>query len=187
MTTWLSSLRDFSIGLFGRWYLLLSAILLALPNLLERSWGIEWNPPTGLLWTIFGLSVFVAAWVTYRETWVDSASSRLGMILRLTRAGENLVTLLDRAIQFAYEPNSQLRGEEQFVADIRELQINPWLEFVRDELTPGELNIFDGDPGRSSVNDIDIDLFTDLKGLRRHLAERVNRLDDICEGIRHAS
>ena len=149
MTTWLSSLRDFSIGLFGRWYLLLSAILLALPNLLERSSGIESNPPTGLLWTIIGLSVF--------------------------------------AIQFAYEPNSQLRGEEQFVADIRELQINPWLEFVRDELTPGELNIFDCDPGRSSVNDIDIDLFTDLKGLRRHLAERVNRLDDICEGIRHAS
>ena len=187
MTTWLSSLRDFSIGLFGRWYLLLSAILLALPNLLERSWGIEWNPPMGLLWTIFGLSVFVAAWVTYREAWVDSASSRLGMLLRLKRAGENLVTLLDRAIQFAYEPNSQLRGEEQFVADMRELQIKPWLELVRDELTLGELNIFDSDPGGSSVNDIDIDLFTDLKGLRRYLAERVSRLDDMCEGIRHAS
>ncbi len=179
MTTWLSSLRDFSIRFFGRWWLLLPAILLALPNLLERSWGIEWNPPTGLVWTIFGLSLFVAAWLTYREAWVDSASSRLGMLLRLIRAGENLVTLLDRAIQFAYEPNSQLQGEEQFVADIRELQINPWLELVRDELTPGELNMFDFDPGRSSVNDID--LFTDLKGLRSYLAERVNRLDDICE------
>ncbi len=186
MTTWLSSLRDFSIGLFGRWYLLLSAILLALPNLLERSWGIEWNPPMGLLWTIFGLSVFVAAWLAYREAWVDPRANRLGMLVRLKRAGDNLVTLLDRAIQFAYEPNSQLRGEEQFVADMRELQINPWLEFVRDELTPGEFNMFDGDPGRSSVIDTDLDLFTDLKGLRRYLAERVNRLDDICEGIRHA-
>lgn len=32
------------------------------------------------------------------------------MLRRLIRAGENLVTLLDRAIQFADEPNSQVRS-----------------------------------------------------------------------------
>ncbi len=141
----------------------------------------------GLLWTIFAFSVFVAAWLTYREAWVDSRSNRLGMLLRLKRDGERLVSLFDVPIQFAADGRFQMGMEEIYVAEFREGFVKPWLERVRDELAAGELNVFDGDQDLSPVlSNIDIDLFTDMKGLRAYLAERVTRLDDICQGIRHA-
>lgn len=183
--TLLLSLRDFTIGLLKRWYLLVPALTLTPLAFIDRFTSIEWDPPVGLLWATGGVFFFIAAWLTYREVWVDPQASRLAKLLRLKREGEALVVVFGGV--FLVGENAPEQGQAKAVASVQDKVLKPWLERVRDNLTAGELNVFDGDPNSGSILDIDLDLITEFNGLAMHMTERVNRIDDICEGIRHAS
>ena len=55
MTKWLS-LRDFTVGLLKRWYLLVPALALTPLDFINRFTAIEWDPPVGLPWAVVGVS-----------------------------------------------------------------------------------------------------------------------------------
>ena len=75
-----------------RVWALIPALLLDPFDLYERLFGVNWNPPLWLMWTIFGVGLFVAAWLTYREIWVDPAADRQAIVAGLetfyVRAGQ---------------------------------------------------------------------------------------------------
>lgn len=179
------SLRDFSWGLLKRWYFLLPAFALDPFDLLERFTLYEWNPPLWLMWSIFGLSLLIAAWLTYRDIWEDPDSNRLAILLVLRREGERMVQLFELTLQLASESDSGLQNEDIAVAALRTGQIKPWMARAMNDMTESEQQLFFGDENSGSVLDIDVDLFTDLAGLGRYLNERVKRLADICEGIKY--
>ena len=182
MRIW-ASLRDFAWGIVKRWYVLLPALALDPFDLVERFSEREWDPPLWMMWAIFGFSLFVAAWLTYREIWIDSSINRLVKLLSLRREGERLVGNFREIIQIAN--NVPKQGEAEAVVAVRDKVVEGWLERVRENLQADELSVFNGDQTSGSVLDIDIDLVTGFDGLTAHLTERVSRLDDICEGIKH--
>jgi hypothetical protein len=106
--------------------------------------------------------------------------NRLLSLLALKQRGEDLVEQYDmilRAMQNMGMENPQ--NEAASAAQLRELQVDPWLSDVRTTLTEQELAIFDRRKG--GLVNVPLNAIADIRSLGTIVSEYLRRLNTICE------
>lgn len=68
----LRSLRLFTWGILKRFYWMLPTFLVDPFDVLSTLFGVEYNPPTWIVWALFSLGLFLAASLAYHEIRVKS-------------------------------------------------------------------------------------------------------------------
>lgn len=71
----LHSSRLFTWGILRRFYWMLPTLLVDPFDLLKTLFGVEYNPPTWIVWAVFSFGLFLAACLAYHEARTKRGSS----------------------------------------------------------------------------------------------------------------